>query len=33
MYEPSINIDVLPNDAIFLFSPPQTSVAFGAAGN
>ena len=33
MYEPSNNIYVLPNDVIYLFSLPQTFVAFGAAGN
>jgi polysaccharide export outer membrane protein len=33
MYEPSNNIYVLPNDVIFLFSLPQTFVAFGAAGS
>lgn len=33
MYEPSNNIYVLPNDVIYLFSMPQTFVAFGAAGN
>jgi polysaccharide biosynthesis/export protein len=32
MYEPSNNIYVLPNDVIYLFSQPQTFVAFGAAG-
>jgi polysaccharide biosynthesis/export protein len=31
MYEPANNIYVLPNDVIFLFSLPQTFVAFGAA--
>jgi polysaccharide export outer membrane protein len=33
MYEPSNNIYVLPNDVIYLFSQPQTFVAFGASGN
>ena len=33
MYEPSNNIYVLPNDVIYVFSQPQTFVAFGAAGN
>ena len=33
MYEPANNIYVLPNDVIFLFSLPQTLVAFGAAGS
>lgn len=33
VYEPSNNIYVLPNDVIYLFSQPQTFVAFGAAGN
>jgi polysaccharide biosynthesis/export protein len=32
MYEPSNNIYVLPNDVIYVFSQPQTFVAFGAAG-
>lgn len=32
MYEPSNNIYVLPNDVIFLYSQPQTFVAFGATG-
>ena len=32
MYEPANNIYVLPNDVIYLFSLPQTFVAFGAAG-
>lgn len=32
MYEPSNNIYVLPNDVIYLFSMPQTFVAFGAGG-
>jgi polysaccharide export outer membrane protein len=32
MYEPANNIYVLPNDVIFVFSLPQTFVAFGAAG-
>jgi polysaccharide export outer membrane protein len=32
MYEPSNNIYVLPDDAIYLYSQPQTFVAFGAAG-
>jgi polysaccharide export outer membrane protein len=32
MYEPTNNIYVLPNDVIYLFSQPQTFVAFGAAG-
>jgi polysaccharide export outer membrane protein len=30
MYEPANNIYVLPNDVIFVFSLPQTFVAFGA---
>jgi polysaccharide biosynthesis/export protein len=33
MYEPSNNIYVLPNDVIYVFSQPQTFVAFGAAGS
>jgi polysaccharide export outer membrane protein len=33
LYEPSNNIYVLPNDVIYLYSQPQTFVAFGAAGN
>lgn len=33
MYEPSNNIYVLPNDVIYLYSQPQTFVAFGAAGS
>ena len=33
MYEPSNNIYVLPNDVIYLYSQPQTFVAFGAVGN
>jgi len=32
MYEPSNNIYVLPDDVIYLFSMPQTFVAFGASG-
>lgn len=32
LYEPANNIYVLPNDVIYLFSQPQTFVAFGAAG-
>jgi polysaccharide export outer membrane protein len=32
LYEPSNNIYVLPNDTIYLYSQPQTFVAFGAAG-
>src|SRR5205085_4923240 len=32
LYEPSNNIYALPNDVIYLFSQPQTFVAFGAAG-
>jgi polysaccharide biosynthesis/export protein len=32
LYEPSNNIYVLPNDVIYLYSEPQTFVAFGAAG-
>ncbi|MCS3897863.1 polysaccharide export outer membrane protein [Bradyrhizobium japonicum USDA 38] len=32
MYEPSNNIFVLPNDIIYLYSQPQTFVAFGASG-
>ena len=32
VYEPSNNIYVLPNDVIYLYSQPQTFVAFGAAG-
>jgi len=31
MYEPANNIYVLPNDVIYVFSQPQTFVAFGAA--
>ncbi|UTD27949.1 sugar ABC transporter substrate-binding protein [Bradyrhizobium sp. WD16] len=33
MYEPANNIYVLPNDVIYLYTQPQTFVAFGAAGN
>jgi polysaccharide biosynthesis/export protein len=33
LYEPSNNIYALPNDVIYLYSQPQTYVAFGAAGN
>jgi len=33
MYEPANNIYVLPNDVIYLYSMPQTFVAFGAAGS
>ncbi len=32
LYEPSNNIYVIPNDVIYLYSQPQTFVAFGAAG-
>jgi polysaccharide biosynthesis/export protein len=32
VYEPSNNIYVLPNDTIYLYSQPQTFVAFGAGG-
>lgn len=32
VYEPANNIFVLPNDTIYLYSEPQTFVAFGAAG-
>ena len=32
MYEPSNNIYVLPNDIVYVFSQPQTFVAFGASG-
>src|ERR1700722_8765540 len=32
LYEPSNNIYALPNDVIYLYSEPQTFVAFGAAG-
>ena len=32
LYEPSNNIYALPNDVIYLFSQPQTFVAFGGAG-
>lgn len=32
VYEPSNNIYVIPNDTIYLYSQPQTFVAFGAAG-
>ena len=32
LYEPSNNIYVLPNDVIYLYSQPQTFVAFGATG-
>jgi polysaccharide export outer membrane protein len=32
MYEPANNIYVLPNDVIFVFSLPQTFLAFGATG-
>jgi polysaccharide export outer membrane protein len=33
LYQPSNNIYVIPNDVIYLFSQPQTFVAFGASGN
>ncbi|CAH1669172.1 Sugar ABC transporter substrate-binding protein [Hyphomicrobiales bacterium] len=33
MYEPANNIYTLPNDVIYLYSQPQTFVAFGAVGN
>lgn len=33
LYEPSNNIYVLPNDTIYLYSQPQTFVAFGAVGS
>jgi polysaccharide export outer membrane protein len=32
LYEPSNNIYVLPSDVVYLYSQPQTFVAFGAAG-
>jgi len=32
VYEPTNNIFVIPNDTIYLYSEPQTFVAFGAAG-
>lgn len=32
LYEPSNNIYALPNDAIYLFTQPQTFLTFGAAG-
>jgi polysaccharide export outer membrane protein len=32
LYEPSNNIYALPNDVIYLYSQPQTFVAFGAGG-
>ncbi|WP_249780304.1 polysaccharide biosynthesis/export family protein [Bradyrhizobium sp. dw_411] len=32
LYQPTNNIYVLPNDVIYLFSQPQTFVAFGASG-
>ena len=32
LYEPSNNIYVLPNDIIYLFTQPQTFLAFGATG-
>jgi polysaccharide export outer membrane protein len=32
MYEPVNNIYVLPNDVIYLYSQPQTFVAFGGSG-
>lgn len=32
VYEPANNIFVLPNDTIYLYSEPQTFVAFGATG-
>jgi polysaccharide biosynthesis/export protein len=32
LYEPSNNIYVLPDDVIYLYSQPQTFLAFGAAG-
>jgi polysaccharide export outer membrane protein len=32
IYEPANNIFVLPSDTIYLYSQPQTFVAFGAAG-
>lgn len=31
--EPANNIYILPNDTIYLYSQPQTFLAFGAAGN
>jgi len=33
LYEPANNIYVLPNDVIYLYSQPQTFVAFGATGS
>lgn len=33
LYEPANNIYVHPNDVIYLYSQPQTFVAFGAAGS
>jgi polysaccharide biosynthesis/export protein len=33
IYEPANNIYVLPSDVIFVYSQPQTFVAFGAAGS
>jgi polysaccharide biosynthesis/export protein len=33
LYEPSNNIYAIPNDVIYLYSQPQTFVAFGAAGS
>jgi polysaccharide export outer membrane protein len=32
MYEPANNIYVLPNDVVYVFSLPQTFLAFGAVG-
>jgi polysaccharide biosynthesis/export protein len=32
LYKPENNIYVIPNDVIYLFSQPQTFVAFGAGG-
>src|SRR5664280_2368110 len=32
LYEPANNIYVLPNDVIYVYSQPQTFVAFGATG-
>jgi polysaccharide export outer membrane protein len=32
VYEPANNIFVIPNDTIYLYSEPQTFVAFGAVG-
>ena len=33
LYQPANDINVLPNDVIYLYNQPQTFVAFGAAGS